>query len=637
MKWYIKVLCSLLVALALSNSSDTQATTDTQSYIVTFKDKINTELIHSVGGTVDERYETIHAVSVHLSDEALSKLRTKPGVLFIEENSPVKSDGQIIDWGYKTVIPEPARLSSLSGKGVKVAVLDTGIDPTHPDLKVAGGISFINEEANYNDLNGHGTHVAGIVGAAQNTIGTLGIAPGASIYAVKVLDKEGNGSQASVLSGLEWAIEHDIDIINLSLTSPQGSYALKTMMDHVYNKGILIVAASGNGTQHTEGIDNVQYPARYGSVIAVGSINKEKKLSEFTRYGPTLELSAPGHEILSSFIGGEYAVSSGTSMAAPHVAGALALYMEKYPLKTNKEIRKLIQFYTEDLGKKGKDDLFGYGSVQAPYLNKPKSISGLIGQSESVDLSKGKIELKWKASNYPIELTKYNLYRNGELIKTIPGNVTTYEEQIGYGEYTYSMKVVDPIGQMSKSQSVTVNLKSDFKGFLDVRSGDWFGDAVFFLKEQNLVNGYTDGTFKPENDITRGEMATIIARVLGLDTNQQDTVFEDVKKSYFASGAIQSLYEEQIISGFPDGTFKPITAIRRGDAAIMIAKSFEFTPPDSYQSFPDLSDSYYGLKAIQTLYAKGIINGYPEGTIRPNKFITRAEMATLIERAIKNK
>ncbi|MCF6410094.1 S8 family peptidase [Pseudalkalibacillus salsuginis] len=636
MKWYIKLLLSLLV-LFVMDDSEISASNNGQSYIVTFKNQIDTEMIHSVGGTVDQKYESIDAASVYLSDEALSELRKKTEILFIEENSPVKTDGQIIDWGYHFIIPEPARSSNFTGKGIKIAVMDTGIDQSHPDLKVAGGTSFINEESHYNDLNGHGTHVAGIISAEQNTIGTLGVAPEASVYAVKVLDKDGNGSQASVISGLEWAIKNDIDIINLSLTSPQGSYALKTMMDHVYEKGILIVAASGNGTQHTSGLDNVHYPARYDSVIAVGSINKDKKRSSFTRYGPTLELSAPGHEIISSFIGGKYTVNSGTSMAAPHVAGALALYMEKYPLKPNKEIRKLIQFYAEDLGDKGKDDLYGYGLVQAPYLNKPKSLSELSGKTESINLSEGKVELNWKASPYPQKLMKYKLYRNGTLIKTLPGHVTSFNDEIAYGEYTYSVKVSDPIGQASDSKSISIHLKSDFKGFLDVKVGDWFGDAVFYLKGQNFVSGYTDGTFRPKNNITRGEMATVIARVLGMDTSAQETVFEDVKASYYASGAIQSLYEAQIISGFPDGTFQPAVPISRGDAAIMITKAFDLPPPDSYQSFPDVSDSYYGFTAIQTLSAEGILNGYPDGTIRPKALITRAEMASLIERAIKNK
>ena len=150
----------------------------------------------------------------------------------------------------------------------------------HPDLKISGGRSFVEGISTFDDDFGHGTHVAGIIAAQDNDIGTIGVAPDSQIYSVKVLNKFGEGVQSNVIAGINWAIEQQMDIINLSIASQQGSYLLKEALQKAYDQGIIIVAASGNFTNNVEGTD-VLYPARYPSVIAVGSIDENLKKSFF--------------------------------------------------------------------------------------------------------------------------------------------------------------------------------------------------------------------------------------------------------------------------------------------------------------------------------------------------------------------
>jgi subtilisin/minor extracellular protease Epr len=188
-----------------------------------------------------------------------------------------------------------------------VAILDTGIDYEHSDLNdnYIGGYDFANNDLEPMDDNGHGTHCAGIVAAEDNEGGVVGVAPEADLYAVKVLDSVGNG--------------YMMDVISMSFGSNLGSTSLETACDNAYSSGVLVVAAAGNdGNPSGEG-DNVDYPARCDSVIAVAATDSNDNRAIWSSTGPDVELAAPGVSIYSTYLGGGYATMSGTSMACPHV------------------------------------------------------------------------------------------------------------------------------------------------------------------------------------------------------------------------------------------------------------------------------------------------------------------------------
>nr|WP_302328453.1 S8 family serine peptidase [Salirhabdus salicampi] len=276
----------------------------------------------------------------------------------------VKIKEQQIDWGITRINGPLAWRSNFTGKGVKVAVVDTGIAP-HEDLVISGGKSFVGYTDSHVDDNGHGTHVAGIIGAKNNNTGIVGVAPDSLLYSVKVLDESGNGYLSNLVSGIDWAITNKMDIINLSVGTDFGASSLKAAVDKAYNNGIILVAAAGNDGAGNG--DTVDYPARYDSVIAVSATNTDNNIASFSSIGNTVEVAAPGSRILSTHLNNTYQTSSGTSMASPFVAGHLALIKEANLSLTVQQMRKIVQQNVHDLGSGGRDDLFGYGLIQTSY------------------------------------------------------------------------------------------------------------------------------------------------------------------------------------------------------------------------------------------------------------------------------
>jgi len=256
------------------------------------------------------------------------------------------------------------------GEGVKIAILDTGIDYNHPDLggcfglgcKVAGGYDFVNEDDDPMDDVGHGTGIAGIIAAENNSIGIIGIAPEAELYAVKVMDEDG-GYLYDILDGLDWCLNNSMDIVVMSFGSEDYSPSLENKSNDLYSEGILLVAAAGNEGDDNLETDNITYPARHGTVIAVGSTDINDVRASSSSDGPELELSAPGSQVIMTYLNGTYGFWSGTSFAAPHVAGAAALLLSYNQSYTPDDVREILRNTSVDLGKEGKDNLYGYGRV----------------------------------------------------------------------------------------------------------------------------------------------------------------------------------------------------------------------------------------------------------------------------------
>lgn len=277
------------------------------------------------------------------------------------------------------------------GKGVVVAVLDTGCDITHPDLKdrIIGGKNFTHEGEpdDFTDKNGHGTHVSGTICASAQGIGVVGVAPEASLLVVKVLDGDGSGSYQSIIDGLNYAItwrgenNERVRIINMSLGGSDDDPELKETIKKATLAEIAVVVASGNEGDNDENTHEYGFPALYNSVIEVAASDEKNKLASFSNNNLQVDVIAPGVNILSTYLNGRYATLSGTSMATPHVAGALALLINinenhfKREL-TECEIYAILVKHLIPLGYQASSE--GHGMIRLDYSNRLRAIVNYI-------------------------------------------------------------------------------------------------------------------------------------------------------------------------------------------------------------------------------------------------------------------
>lgn len=272
-------------------------------------------------------------------------------------------------WNITLVKAPLAWARGFRGNGVKVAVLDTGI-ANHPDLVISGGVSFVSGVVSFNDGHGHGTHCAGVIGARNNSIGVVGVAPLASLYAVKVLSDAGSGQTSWILAGMAWARQNGMNVVSMSLGSTScQSVAYTNAIAQLNAAGVTVVCAAGNsgGTA----FPCVNSPANSIGAIAVAAVNANKVRASFSSSGITccpaganpVNISAPGVSVNSTAPANGYKVMSGTSMACPHVAGAAALVKQRFPAFTPAQVRAKLMATAADLGVPGNDPLYGAGLV----------------------------------------------------------------------------------------------------------------------------------------------------------------------------------------------------------------------------------------------------------------------------------
>ncbi|ALS79945.1 serine protease [Planococcus kocurii] len=224
------------------------------------------------------------------------------------------------------------------GQGTIIAILDTGCQKDHPDLqdRIIGGKNFTpdfnGDASNFDDNNGHGTHVAGTVAASYRKEGGIaGVAPSAQLLIIKVLAGEGGGEYQGIIDGIQFAIDwrgpngEAVTVISMSLGGPEDVVELHDVIKRSVGAGIPVVCAAGNEGDDAYDTNEFAYPGAYGEVIQVGAVNFQRKIANFSNTNDEIDLVAPGVDIYSTFPGGKYASLSGTSMATPHVSGALAL------------------------------------------------------------------------------------------------------------------------------------------------------------------------------------------------------------------------------------------------------------------------------------------------------------------------
>lgn len=300
-------------------------------------------------GLLVKRLHLVNAVVALVPSDSVDNLAREKGVLDVESDAevyalnqaPAQTSTQLLPWGVTRVNANLVWPVS-DASSVKVGVIDSGISLNHSDLasNIKGGFNAINRRQSADDDNGHGTHVAGIIAAVDNDIGVIGIAPKAQLYAVKVLDKTGSGRISNVIEGVQWCMDNNMQVVNMSLGTSSYSKALHNAVKKAHESGLVMVAAAGNSGP---GEDTIAYPAKFSEVIAVSAIDENSGVTSWSSRGPEIDVAAPGNSIYSTYANGEYRVLSGTSMAAPHVTGVISLKLHLSPELTPVQIMDLLK------------------------------------------------------------------------------------------------------------------------------------------------------------------------------------------------------------------------------------------------------------------------------------------------------
>lgn len=381
-----KILGSALLACALAALTALPATAEATAsavplspngqYIVVLHDgapaaAVAGEHARRYGASVGHVYShALQGYSARLSDAAVRRLAADPQVAWVQPDGEVSIDAQTTPTGINRADADLSPTAAIDGVdtrvNVDVAVIDTGIDLDHPDLNVyTGGAKNCSTGNSADDGNGHGTHVAGTIGALDNGIGVVGVAPGARVWPVRVLNNAGSGTWSSIICGIDYVTYHasEIEVANMSLGGGGSDSTCGSTTDAIHEAicgsvaaGVTYVVAAGNEADNAAN----HVPAAYDEVITVSALadfnglpgggaaptcrsDVDDTFANFSNFGADVDLIAPGVCILSTWKGGGYNTISGTSMATPHVTGGAALYKATHPSASPAAVKSALQ------------------------------------------------------------------------------------------------------------------------------------------------------------------------------------------------------------------------------------------------------------------------------------------------------
>ncbi|MGW6662141.1 S8 family serine peptidase [Peribacillus sp. NPDC055009] len=403
---------------------------------------------------INELIEKVEVPKGETTDNLIEELEEQKNVEYAEPNYLFKkmespNDPAYIDqWHHKRLGTSAAWTKSMGSKELIVAIIDDGIDRNHEDLKgrIVNAYDTIRNRKHIVPKGAHGTHIAGIIaGSANNGIGGTGVAPNVKLMPINVFDGE-YADTADIIEAIHYAVQQKANIINMSLGDTSYSEALNKAVQEAYKKGVLIVAAAGNEGDMGKSVQRV-YPAAFSHVISVAATNSSDKRPSYSNYHSTVDIAAPGDDILSTLPYGKYGWMSGTSMATPMVAGVAALIWSHEPKLNTKEVEYRLYDSAVDLGAKGKDIYYGNGRVNAKKALEMKTLTkpAVTAISDKDTKINGKIPTDFKTGTVSIYTGNKQLATvkiNGE--KTFTATIA--KQTAGT---TISTRVIDKSGNKS--------------------------------------------------------------------------------------------------------------------------------------------------------------------------------------------
>ena len=432
--------------------------------------------LRAAGADVDTALPRLDVVTVDVARADIAKLRERlaalGGVDYVARDGRVSASWVPNDpdlsqqWALATIGTASAWDTVRAAGAPVVAVVDSGVDYTHVDLagQVILGLDYVDDDPDPMDVNGHGTHVSGIVAAvADNSRGIAGVAPGARILAIRVLDANGSGYLSDVAAGVLYATDHSARVINLSLGGPSGSQVLLDAIRYANSRGVVVTCAAGNESRTELG-----FPARYAECFSVGATTRSDTRASFSNTGPGLDITAPGVDIRSTTMGNGYANWSGTSMATPVVSGVAALLADAG--QSQPAIETTLRQTAVDLGGQGLDLAYGAGRVDAATAIRTVSEARInnapvcnaiapVSTNQNVEITVGAVCTDSEQSAASLKYQVVTPAARG--VVTVSGNVFRYTPLVNYsGPDSFSIRAVDSDGRPSEPRTVTVQIQA---------------------------------------------------------------------------------------------------------------------------------------------------------------------------------
>jgi subtilisin family serine protease len=558
----------------------------------------------------------------------------------------------------------------LDGRGQTVAVIDSGVDASHPALKgsVVAEACFTSDSSCPNGQPtqsgpgaatpcatpgaacAHGTHVAGIVAARARPGEAAGVAPGAKLAAIQVFREGGDGTSAvEVTKALTWVAEHGaahgVVAVNLSLgyntssgagfMSPcdghsQADPAIRLLIERLRDAGTTTVVAAGNNAFD----GRMSFPACLADAVAVGATTNADQLTSFSNISGGTDLLAPGDQVRSPVPNGGYAEFSGTSMAAPHVAGAVALLHQRSssasPATVRRAMRQTGTPIATPAGPVARLDV--HRARLAP--SRPPSAGARHGD--------GSATVTWGVAgrNAGSSITGYRItVKPGDRRVTVPASArsATINGLTNGTRHTFEVRAVNQLvaGPLLGTHVVIPKPPAPSHGFADVRTGVYFDQPVRWLKAEAITDGYgKTGTYAPDRPVSRAQMAAFLWRSMDAPIGHPHHGFRDVPKTSYYSDAVRWLKAEGITHGYGrTNTYAPDVDVTRAQMAAFLWRVAGEPTGYPHHGFHDVpSDSYYS-DAVRWLKAEGITDGYGRtNTYAPDVDVTRAQMAAFLHR-----
>ncbi|QKX49543.1 S8 family serine peptidase [Planococcus glaciei] len=666
MRKHIRLPAVLLTALLVTTTfgsgvyaeeeAPSAEATETDQVIVTFKEDAASELddldVVEAAAVKEEEAVAVKVPEGETADEYAEELEERTDIESVEPDHLIHltAEPNSTQYGYYQYhhqsIENESAWAKTKGSDVTVAVLDEGFDLKHRNLagRIVSPYSTVTDSSKGLSVDAHGTHVAGIIGSSiDEEHSVAGVAPETAIMPIDVFEGE-LAYTSDVVEGIYQAVEAGADIINMSL----GNYSYNSHFDaavqYAHQQGLVLVASAGN-----EASTLAYYPSAYDHVISVGSTDSTDFLSAFSNRGSDIDLVAPGSEIISTLPNNGFGGMSGTSMAAPMVTGVAALVWANEPALTNDEVVDRLLDTAKDLGRPGKDALYGNGLVnskQALHIKEllPPAVYDISEQSTQI-------------SGYlPFELESGQI-----IVRNQAGTVITSDDGYsGYAQFQLALppqaagtklyvSVRDSYGNESEEAEISVlsgtvpmiSVTSTITNFSTRIIGSATAAAQVEVKAgaKTIGTAAADAKGKYEVKIPKQPAGTILS-ITAADSkgNRSRTIevltavgdYSDLKLKHWALDEIMYLADGRIIGGYPDGSFQPEKKTTRAEAAKMLALALELPLKDAASGYRDVSGKHWAKNYIAAVSKAGLFNGNPDGTFEPDDMLTRAEMAKVI-------